>query len=478
MSFNVGPYPFGPAPGNSNQAYLTFDLQINKVDPGVLLYPTEPNGAVSVFREVNGAMWWVINADFNTLTQQWEQDFPCNASLPAFGVFQDRDGNFVRVVAAETIVPGDPVVWVTVNAIAPDGSVTVSPQTYTAQGAIVQKLVATWNAGTSAAMGAREVDITDTSSSSSSTLDDLKVNGTPVWTVDKTGTLTVGIIPFARITGVPPPDFNNVTLTGTTTMTGDLHVEGNTQLDGTLGVNGAATLHNGLTVSGGIGTDNLNVTGNESVGGNLHVVGNEQVDGNLNVNGTTTLNTLDVTGSASLPSSAVPVTSITGSNGIAVTNTGTTWNVDGGAYVESVTSPDGTVSIGGTPQNPTVEVHSTPLVPGAWFINTAHFAPGSTSGSISLGPLPGTASQSYKIVCWGMLQFHDASHTLTLTGVSAAGVSWDFSPQGYENSQSGSFPFMFFGNAIGGTTPTINWSSDDAVDFTPMFMTIAAGIQL
>jgi hypothetical protein len=73
--------------------------------------------------------------------------------------------------------------------------------------------------------------------------------------VQKDGTLITGIIPFARITGYTPPSFNNVTLTGTTTMTGPVIMDSTLQVYGTSEFESPATFNDDVT------TNNLTVTG-------------------------------------------------------------------------------------------------------------------------------------------------------------------------------------------------------------------------
>jgi len=333
-------YPFSAAPGNPQLAYLAYDLEIEKIDPGIILYPDESNGVITVFREVNGVSWWVVNADYNTDDAQWEQVAPCNAANPAFAVSQDSAGNFMRLVALATIIPGDSVSWNVVATTDLNGYNTLTPNTATSITQIIQNLVDTWNAGTSAAMVARQVTITDTSSAAASLVDNLVVDGTPVWSVRKDGTLVVGQVPYSALV-IPNPWTINVPVTFTDpvtmtdglsvtgginadniTTTGNETVGGNLTVDGTSTLDGETTAAGGLDVTGGTlassvpasFTDGLIVTGGETVTGgltadNLTVTGNETVDGNLNVGGTVTATTFVNTSGPPEASYPIAVTS-------------------------------------------------------------------------------------------------------------------------------------------------------------------------
>lgn len=559
MSF----YFFGAAPQNGVVATIPYDLQIQKMYPGIELEPTEANGLYTEFREVNGVSWWVVNANWNPTSLQWEQDDPANAATPAFAVTQDTAGYFTRKIAPATVIPGDPVIWTDVYSIAPNGEVTIHPNTETAQGQIADQVLAAWNAGTSAKMIARQIDITDTSSSSTSLLDNLEVNGVPVWSVRKDGTLVAGIVPFSAINFPNPTTFNvpvtftqPVTMTDGLTVTGGetvdhIHVTGNEQVDGTLDVGGATTLHGGLTVAGGIGTDTLNVSGDETVGGNLHVVGNEQLDGDLHVNGNETVGgDLDVGGtvkaaqfedaaghagstvpayiSAGFTSPAVGSSvaisiassyafevgqtvvvadasvatsfsgTVTAGNGFPATQitvqaefyyqgtSGTGMTTNGHVYLGSgaarITSADSSIGITRTINDVDLSVQAAPVAPGSWFIKTEFHLPGvgTTGGGVSLGPLPGPSSKTYRIVYWGVAALKDASSNITVTGTPSSGVTWDEATSTYFNGQANAFPFMYFGTAVGGSTPALTWACapGEYIFQTPFFATMAAGIEL
>ncbi len=472
-------YPFANQPSQSNQNVFPYDILVNETYPGVIFDPTEPSGVYSVIREVNGCLWFVNNADWDPNTLQWTQESPTNANLPAYALELCANGLFTRFYGTATLVPGSPITWQAVFNLSATGYINSTPLTVTSSGLGQNQLSVTWNAGIATQVEARRVVVTDTSSASNSVLDNLVVNGTSKWLIDKTGTLINGSIPFARITGYSPPSFNNVTLTGNTTMTGNLHVQGTETVDGsitgnsTLYVAANANLHGGVTVTGGETVDTLTVTGNESVAGTgtigtLHVTGNSQLDGSLDVNGNAHFHT-----TAQVDSSLT-----VGGN---LTVTGPALNGSGDPLV-GITSPDGSIAVAHSSTNFTLKVQSAPVAPGSWFINTEFHTPGvsSTSGGVTLGPLPGTSSDTYRIVYWGVTGLKDANVSMMVTGTTATNITWDVASQSYYNGQGNIASFMYFGTAKGGTSPAITWAaqSGEYVFQTPFFATIAAGIQL
>ena len=279
-------FPFSAAPGNNSQAYLVYDLQINKIDPGIVYVPTEPNGVYVATREVNGCYWIVLNADYNTDAANWQQVSPQNAATAAYAVEYCSDGTITEWYSPATIIPGTAITWVQLSIRSALGNITTTPTVATAIAQNVQTLVQLWNMGTSAIANARKLNVTDTSSNSASLVDNITVNGTPVWQIRKDGTLVVGTVPFSHVVG--PFVFSS------------LEVTGNTQLDGNLTVLGSTNLNGGAHVTGGLSTDTLSTTGDADIGGNLGVGGNETVGGTLNVTGATTLSTLHVNGNASV----------------------------------------------------------------------------------------------------------------------------------------------------------------------------------
>ena len=278
-------FPFGPSPGNNSQAYLVYDLQINKIDPGVVYVPTEPNGVYVATREVGGCYWIVLNADYNTDAATWQQVSPQNAATAAYAVEYCSDGNVYEWYSPATIVPGTTITWVQLSARSNLGNYVKTPVVATVASQNVETLVQLWNMGTSAIANARRLNVTDTSSNTASLVDNIQVNGTPVWQIRKDGTLVVGKISAGSLVG--PFIFPN------------LQVTGNTQLN-TLTTSGLANFTGGEIVTGGLTTDSLHVTGNTTLDGNLGVGGNETVGGTLNVTGATTLSSLHTTGDATV----------------------------------------------------------------------------------------------------------------------------------------------------------------------------------
>jgi hypothetical protein len=280
-------FPFSAPVGSSGQSVLPYDLVINEVDPGLVLSPTEPNGVYVVFREVAGCSWWALNADYNVDAANWEQVAPQNPALPAYALEQCSNGTLTRYTAVATITPGTAVTWVPVWSLDANGNVTSSPVTDTLSSQIASSINITWAAGSPTVMNVREINLTDSSSNANSLVDNITVNGNPVWQVRKDGTLIAGTIPYARISGVPSPTYNNVTFTGTSTFNGPVVM------------NNGLTVAGGETVTGGLTTDTAHVTGNETVGGTLEVTGattlaslavtgNETVGGTLGVTGNVT----------------------------------------------------------------------------------------------------------------------------------------------------------------------------------------------
>jgi hypothetical protein len=454
-------FPFLPAGATSPPQLFPYDIIINTAFPGIEFIGTEPNALYQEIREVNGCLWIVTNAMYNENLLQWDQETNQNTTLPAYAL-ELCDGAMTRFYSPATLIPMTPITWTPLWTVTADGLMDSTPLEITGPSAPMNQLQVTWDPGVGIAPVAREVDITDIASSPNSLLDNLVVNGVQEWTVNKEGVLIHGTVPGSAVIG----PFNNATFNGTSTFTGPttfttgpvtddgtLYVAGLTTLNGGADINGGETVTGGSFITGGVSVDSLTDTGPLTVDGPATFNGsttfsgpNLTVTGNLIVDGTSTLD-------------------------------GTVANGSGGPVVP-ISSPDASISVVTVGNGYHIETAAAPIAPGSTYVNTAFYGLGSTSGTISIGPLPGTAANSFRIICWGALQFHDASHTLTLTGVVAAGVTWDVASQGYENANSGTFPYMYFGTAEGGTTPTINWSSDDPVDFTPMFMTIMASIQL
>lgn len=467
-------YPFASVPSTSNSNVFPYDIVVDTVYPGLIFDAQEAGAAYSVIREVEGCLWFVLNADFDETTLQWTQEDPTNPNTSAYAMELCAAGTWNWYSGAPTLIPGTPVTWRQVFLIDANGSVISTPQTVTTSINGSEQLLVTWNAGSLTQVTARFMNVTDTSSAANSILDNMAVNGVSKWQVDKTGTLQVGIIPAARITGLTPfPGFNNVTLTGTTTVSGPADFNGPvvmndgltvtagaTILEGTLTSTIGSTLEGGTTVTGGeavtggLTTDSLGVTGTATVGA-LHATGTSDLNGTVTAGAG-----LSVAGTSNLHN--------------VVLAAGDSITVNGTTPTTTLESTDGTISV--TQVSPTeynIGVSTTHPPSGATYAVATNFAVGSTTGSLTLGPLPGTGSDTYIVICSGSLQFQNASKLLTLTG-SGAGVTWPNSPQGYQNANAGCFPFTFYGTAVGGTSPSVTWTCNDMLGFEPMTMVIAA----
>lgn len=336
-------YPFSSPDGASPPQSFPFDVVIQEAFPGLVKLGTEPNSVYTAFREVSGADWWVINADWDANQGFWVQNDSCNANLPCYAVAQNRNGTVVRYRSDATTIPNTQVSWDSVWQIKDQGNLIRTPTVY--QSAVTDmNSILTWNMGTSTRAVARSTSITDTSSASNSMLEQNFVNNAEIWSVDKTGTLTSGIIPFSRITGYTPPSFNNATFTGTTTFSGPVVA------------NDGETVADGLTVTGGTTSDTLHVTGNSTLSA-------------------TTATSLDVTGNSVF-------------QGTVTTTSGTP--------LIGLTSPSSTITVL-NPSNNAYTVDVANPYPVVVTSNTAVPTVGSTM-SISYGSNQGLPSESYVIV--------------------------------------------------------------------------------
>ena len=312
-------YPFASVPSTSNSNVFPYDIVIDTVYPGLIFDAQEAGAAYSVIREVEGCLWFVLNADFDETTLQWTQEDPTNPNTSAYAMELCAAGTWNWYSGAPTLIPGTPVTWRQVFLIDANGSVISTPQTVTTSINGSEQLLVTWNAGSLTQVTARFMNVTDTSSAANSILDNMAVNGVSKWQVDKTGTLQVGIIPYARITGAPaPPSFNNPTFTGTSTFTGPVVMDDGLSVTGAatdlsvLNVSTGATISGGLTVpngeavTGGLSTDTLTVSGIANLNGGSAVTGAFSVSGTSNlhnvviasgdtitINGTTPVVTLE-----------------------------------------------------------------------------------------------------------------------------------------------------------------------------------------
>jgi len=464
---NLGPvyYPFSIVPSTSNANVYPYDIVINTVYPGLIFDASEAGATYAVIREVVGCLWFVVNADFDETTLEWTQEDPTNPNIPAYAMEMCQAGTWNWKYGPPTLIPGTPIVWQEFFEIDANGSVISTPPVVLASGDPSQQVNLTWDAGSATVVVARQIDVTNTSSSVNSLLDNFIVNTVQVWAVNEEGVLVAGDIPYARITGAPiPPSFNNPTFTGTSTFTGPV------VMDSTLSVAGAVTMTDGLSVTGAP-TDlfQLNVSTGATISGGLTVPNGETVTGGL------TTDSLGVTGNTSIGGSL----GVNGNTQLAnvTLNAGDSITVNGTTPVVTLTSPDNSIAIvQDTPSSYQLEVSSTNPHMGATYATAVNFSPPATTGSITLPALPGLASDNFLIICSGSLQFLDSSKTLTLTG-TGAGVTWPNSPQQYQNGAAANFPFTFYGTAIGGSSPSVTWTCNDQLAFTPMTMVMVAYFQ-
>jgi len=436
-------FPFLP---NNNTSIISpsfpYDVVINTAYPGVQFIGTEPNALYQEIREVSGCLWFVTNAMYNENLLQWDQETNQNTGLPAYAL-ELCDGAMTRWYSPPTNIPMTPITWIALWTITADGLMDSTPLEVTGVSAPMNSLMATWDPGIGIAITAREVDITNTASAPTSLLDNLVVNGTQVWTVDITGTLTHGIIPAARITGlVPFPGFNNVTLTGTTIMTGPVI------MDSTLLVQGDATF-------------DMDITGNStlSIAGISLLAGGAVVDAGLTVTGGETTDNLNVTGTSIL---AVTDATTLGVSGITLLHnvqiaTGDTITINGATPVVGLESLNGSITIAQvTPTEYNIQISNTALVP----IGSVHqIAMASTVGAVGGGNgpgtlsllLPGTAANGWAVTVECTIGIGGAgSFSMTDSGGSFTGV-----PITWSVGNFASYVIMYdYGTAVGGDTIT------------------------
>lgn len=297
-------YPFAAVPSTSNTNVFPFDIVINEAFPGLIFDPTETSGVYSVIREVNGCLWFVVNADWDATTLQWTQEDPTNPNVDAYAMEMCQAGSWQWRWGPATSVPGNPITWTTLFNIDDNGSVINTPKIALAAGDPAQQINPIWNAGSASVMVGRNLAVTDTSSSVNSVLDNLAVNGTPVWTVNKFGLLTHGTVPASSVVDL----FVNPTFTGTSTFTGPVIMDSTLLVDGAMVANDGISINagglgvtGGLSVVGGETTDTLHVTGAATVDSSLtanstlFVAGSTTADGGLTVVSGATIDTLSVT---------------------------------------------------------------------------------------------------------------------------------------------------------------------------------------
>lgn len=138
-----------------------------------------------------------------------------------------------------------------------------------------------------------------------------------------------------------------------------------------------------------------------------------------------------------------------------------------------VTSPDGSVSVAASGQQ--VQIAVAKAVPGAVYAKSVSSS--AQTGTLALGgALPGTAADTYNLIVFGAVTFHDQSQTMTLTG-GGAGVTWSQPSIGQGNGQGGSSALAYFGTAQGGSIPSVAWSNGNAAGYggnIPLILTIMA----
>lgn len=314
-------FPFLPDGAGSPSQVFPYDVIINEAFPGIQFIPTEPNGQYQEIREVNGSWWFVTNATYNEDLLQWDQESNQNSTLPAYAFVLDSSGSMSRYESPATNVLFAPITWHILFNVTNNGTMQLTPLPLVANHQSPHIEDQTWSGGSGLTFNAEHIAITDTASAADSTIQLVDVNGTTVWKIQKDGTLEVGIIPFARISGFSPV-FNNATFTGTTEFLGPVDVDA------------------GMDVTGGLTADTITATTINTPGG-----------GQLSDSPTET--TAGITVPAPLSSVSIPIKS---SHGYPV---GTTVIVSGPGTVNPVTFSGWVTANDGTPAtNITVEVAS------------------------------------------------------------------------------------------------------------------------
>lgn len=195
-------FPFAQNPLFLIPQVINYDLLIQEPYPGIGFLPTSAGGLYAEIRDVNNCLWFVQNAMWNPDTMQWEQDSPANPILPAYALELCADGSLNYNIAAASGAINTALTWQTVWTLDANGNMTVEPAIATADTQIAEMVDPTWDGGVGAKMIGRQENVTDTSSASSSAIDQLNVDGVTKWEVRKDGTLVVGIIPASLVPGV------------------------------------------------------------------------------------------------------------------------------------------------------------------------------------------------------------------------------------------------------------------------------------
>lgn len=193
-------YPYGGAIAVSPESLITTDLQIQKAFPAVEFLGSESSALYQETREVSGDWWFASNATFEGVStpNEWAQVVPAQAS---YATVLRGNGSMQRLIAPAGAAA--PLAWVTLWTVDALGGQFNTPSIFTTNAEFGSSIALTWNAP-GVAMTAQKINVVDTASTAGSLLQDLEVGGVSKWSVRKDGTLTVGIVPSATISGILP----------------------------------------------------------------------------------------------------------------------------------------------------------------------------------------------------------------------------------------------------------------------------------
>jgi len=193
-------WPFAQNPSQLIPRTIAYDLVIQEAYPGVCFLPVLMPSAYFEMREVGDSVWFVTNAMWNPNLLQWEQDLPADPASIATAFVQAKSGTWSRYIGQPTVLAGTQVTWVRVYEGDEAGHVGIAPLPETGVGSPGLVIAPTWTSA-GALQNAFEINVTDNSSNSASSVELIQVNSTPVWEVRKDGTLVVGHVPVSAITG-------------------------------------------------------------------------------------------------------------------------------------------------------------------------------------------------------------------------------------------------------------------------------------
>lgn len=94
----------------------TYDPEVNKAEPGLMLVGTETGAIYTEVREVGGDLWMVQNATFDGTN--W---VPKNLTLPVYGSHFKNNGTFERVTCAAGT---NPIAWTSIFSVDAAGNIT------------------------------------------------------------------------------------------------------------------------------------------------------------------------------------------------------------------------------------------------------------------------------------------------------------------------------------------------------------------